>query len=87
MIGKYANIPIKILNVPHKLGQSIITQSWEPKYGTSTTRARSWILTKQNVRILRKKALFLDFVESVKSIQTTGYNGARTVYVVRYWGS
>ena len=43
---------------------------------------RSWILTVHKVRILRKKLLkkaFLAFKNGVKSIQTAGYNGARTV--------
>ena len=43
----------------------------------------SWILTIHKARILRKKNLikmFLDFKKWVKSIQTAGYNGARTVY-------
>ena len=44
-------------------------------------RNRSWILTIPKARILRKKLLektFLDFKKWVKSIQTGGYNGART---------
>ena len=43
---------------------------------------RSSILTIHKSRILRKKPLektFLDFKKWVKSIQTAGYNGARTV--------
>ena len=46
---------------------------------------RSWILTIHKVRILQKKLLkktFLAFKNGVKSIQTAGYNGARTVYVL-----
>ena len=42
----------------------------------------SWILTIHKARILRKKPLektFLEFKKWVKSIQTMGYNGARTV--------
>jgi len=45
-------------------------------------RNRSWILTIHKARILRKKPLektFLNFKKWVKSIQTAGYNGARTV--------
>ena len=43
---------------------------------------RSWILTIHKARILRKKPLektFLDFKKWVKSIETAGYNGVRTV--------
>ena len=46
---------------------------------------RSLILTIHKARILRKKPLektFLNFKKWVKSIQTAGYNGARTVYVM-----
>ena len=42
----------------------------------------SWILTVHKIRIFRKKLLkktFLAFKNGVKSIQTVGYNGARTV--------
>ena len=45
---------------------------------------RFWILSVHKARILRKKTLektFLDFKKWVKSIQTAGYNGARTVYI------
>ena len=51
-------------------------------YRTRATITRSWILTIHKARILRKKPLektLLDFKKWVKSIQTTGYNGARTV--------
>ena len=46
-------------------------------------RNRSWILTIHKARILRKKPLektFFYFKKWVKSIQTAGYNGARTVF-------
>jgi len=52
-------------------------------YRTRATITRSSILTIHKARILRKKPLektFLDFKKWVKSIQTAGYNGARTVY-------
>ena len=45
-------------------------------------RNHSWILTIHKARILRKKLLektFLDFKKWVKTIQTAGYNDARTV--------
>ena len=51
-------------------------------YNPLLIRNRSWILTIHKARILRKKALektFLNFKKWVKSIQTAGYNGARTV--------
>ena len=51
-------------------------------YNPLLIRNRSWILTLHKARILRKKILektFLDFKKWVKSIQTAGYNGARTV--------
>ena len=51
-------------------------------YNPLLIRNRSWILTKHKARILRKKLLektFLDFKKWVKSVQTAGYNGARTV--------
>jgi hypothetical protein len=47
-------------------------------------RNRSWILTIHKARIFRKKVLektYLDFKKWAKSIQTAGYNGARTVYL------
>ena len=50
-------------------------------------RNRSWILTIHKTRILRKKPLektFLDFKKWVKSIQTAGYNGARTFFFNKY---
>ena len=43
------------------------------------------VLTIHKSRILRKKPLektFLDFKKWVKSIQTAGYNGARTVHTI-----
>jgi hypothetical protein len=49
-------------------------------------RNRSWILTIHKARILRKKPLektFLAFKKWVKSIQTAGYNGTRTVLNLR----
>ena len=52
-------------------------------YNPLLIRNRSWILTILKARILRIKALektFLDFKKWVKSIQTAGYNGARTVF-------
>ena len=51
-------------------------------YNPLLIRNRSWILTIHKARILRKKPLekaFLDFKKWVKSIQTAGYNGERTV--------
>ena len=62
------------------------------KYNPLLIRNRSWILTIHKFRILRKKPLqktFLNFKKWVKSIQTAGYNGARTVYlalnVTNFW--
>ena len=55
-------------------------------YRTRATITRSWILTIHKVRILRKKPLektFLDFKKWFKSIQTAGYNGARTLFSYR----
>ena len=55
-------------------------------YNPLLIRNRSWILTIHKARILRKKPLektFLDFKKWVKSIQTAGYNGARTVYNIQ----
>ena len=49
----------------------------------------SWILTIHKVRILQKKLLkktFLAFKNGVKSIQTAGYNGVRTVFPALTWG-
>ena len=57
-------------------------------YNPLLIRNRSWILTIHKARILRKKPLektFLDFKKWVKSIQTAGYNGARTVFVCHNW--
>ena len=51
-------------------------------YNPLLIRNHSLILTIHKVRFLRKKPLekqFLDFKKWVKSIQTAGYNGARTV--------
>ena len=51
-------------------------------YNPLLIRDRSWIRTTHQAEILRKKPLaktFLDFKKLVKSIQTAGYNGARTV--------
>ena len=51
-------------------------------YNPLLMRNRSWIQTIHKARILIKKPLektFLDFKKWVKSIQTAGYNGARTV--------
>ena len=55
-------------------------------YNPLLIRNRSWILTIHKARILRKKPLektFLDFKKWVKSIQTAGYDGARTV--LKFW--
>ena len=55
-------------------------------YNPLLIRNRSWILTIHKARILRKKPFektFLDFKKWVKSIQSAGYNGARTVDVLR----
>ena len=49
---------------------------------------RSGILTVHKGRIFLKNLLekmFLNFKKWVKSIQTTGYNGARTVYYALHW--
>ena len=55
-------------------------------YNLLLIRNHSWILlTIHKARILRKKPLekmFLYFKKWVKSIQTAGYNGARTVYIL-----
>ena len=56
-------------------------------YCTRAIITRSWILTIHKARISRKKPLektFLDIKKWVKSIQTAGYNGARTVYQVDF---
>ena len=55
-------------------------------YNRLVIRNRSWILTIHKARILRKKPLeksFLDLKKWVKSIQTEGYNGRRTVLKVQ----
>ena len=47
--------------------------------------SRQNICSVHKARILRKKPLektFLEFKKWVKSIQTAGYNGARTVYTL-----
>ena len=54
----------------------------ENVYRTRAIKTRSWLLTVHKIRILWKKLLkktFLAFKNGVKSIQTVGYNGARTV--------
>ena len=54
-------------------------------YNPLLIRNRSWILTIHKARILRKKLLkklFLDFKKWVKNMQTAGYNGARTVFIL-----
>ena len=54
-------------------------------YNPLLIRNRSWILTIHKARILRKKPLektFLDIKKWVKSIQTAGCDGARTVFEV-----
>ena len=53
-------------------------------YNPLLIRNLSWILTIHKARIFRKKPLektFLDFKKWVKSIQTNGYNGRRTVVI------
>ena len=57
---------------------------YERHYNLLLIRNCSWILTIHKTKIIRKKPLektFFNFKKWVKSIQTAGYNGARTVCI------